>query len=54
MLLAGTVINGTIVLDGGEELPEGARVEVAVKKDPEQFAVEQTPKIPKASSPLVR
>ena len=34
MLLEGTVINGTIVLDGDETLPEGARVEVALK-DPE-------------------
>jgi hypothetical protein len=32
MLLEGTVINGTIVLDGDEKLPEGARVEVAVKE----------------------
>jgi hypothetical protein len=31
MLLEGTVINGTIVLDGEEKLPEGARVEVVVK-----------------------
>jgi hypothetical protein len=32
MLLEGTVINGTIVLDGDEKLPEGARVAVAVKE----------------------
>jgi hypothetical protein len=32
MMLEGTVINGTIVLDGGEQLPEGARVEVALKE----------------------
>jgi hypothetical protein len=32
MLLEGTVINGTIVLDGNKKLPEGARVEVALKQ----------------------
>ena len=37
MLLEGTVVNGSIVLDGAEKLPEGARVEVAVK--PPQQAV---------------
>lgn len=31
MLLEGTVVKGTIVLDGDQKLPEGARVEVAVK-----------------------
>jgi hypothetical protein len=40
MLLEGTVINGTIVLDGDEKLPEGARVEVALK-DPEASAPER-------------
>jgi hypothetical protein len=28
MALEGTVVNGTIVLDGGVKLPEGARVQV--------------------------
>ncbi len=36
MLLEGTVVNGTIVLDGDQKLPEGVRVEVAVK--PAQLA----------------
>lgn len=31
MLLEGTVINGTIVLDRNEKLPEGARVAVVLK-----------------------
>jgi hypothetical protein len=31
MVLEGTVVNGTIVLDGDQKLPEGVRVEVAVK-----------------------
>jgi hypothetical protein len=31
MSFEGTVINGTIVLDDGETLPEGARVEVVCK-----------------------
>jgi hypothetical protein len=31
MLLEGTVVNGTIVLDGEARLPDGARVEVTVK-----------------------
>ncbi len=52
MLLAGTVINGAIVLDGGEELPEGARVHVALKDDPVRLAVEQIPERPNAASPL--
>jgi hypothetical protein len=37
MFLEGTVINGTIVLDRGGKLPEGARVEVVVK-GPQQAA----------------
>jgi hypothetical protein len=40
MSLEGTVINGTIVLDGGQRLPEGSRVQVALKE------------MPKAASPL--
>lgn len=35
MLFEGTIINGTIVLDTDEKLPEGARVEVAVKTPPQ-------------------
>ncbi len=31
MPLEGTVINGTIILDGDQKLPEGTRVEVALK-----------------------
>jgi hypothetical protein len=51
MLLEGTVINGTIVLDGNERLPEGARVEVAVKA--QQFAATATTQEhPKAASQL--
>lgn len=30
MSFEGTVINGVIVLDGGEQLPEGARIKVVV------------------------
>ena len=52
MLLEGTVINGAIVLDGGEQLPAGARVEVALKEEQERFAVEQTPERPQAASSL--
>ena len=51
MLLEGTVINGTIVLDGGEKLPEGARVEVALKES-EACSHEKVPKRPRAASPL--
>ena len=41
MVLEGTIINGAIVLDRPERLPEGARVEVVV----------QTPAPAKAASP---
>jgi hypothetical protein len=34
MTLEGTVINGAIVIDGGEQLPEGARVQVVVNPSP--------------------
>ena len=50
MLLEGTVINGAIVLDGGEQLPEGGRVEVALKEQQGQLAVEQTPQRPQVAS----
>lgn len=30
MSLEGTVVNGTIVLDGGEQLPDGTRIKVIV------------------------
>ena len=33
MILEGTVVNGAIVLDGGANLPEGARVQVKLPKD---------------------
>jgi hypothetical protein len=51
MLLEGTVINGAIVLDGGEQLPEGARVEVALK-EPEPRAADNVRARPKAASAL--
>lgn len=51
MLLEGTVINGTIVLDGDEKLPEGTRVEVAVK-DSDTFA--NTEKKPTLSEQLLK
>lgn len=34
MTLEGTVINGAIVIDGNQPLPEGARVEVLLKPEP--------------------
>lgn len=40
MSFEGTVINGVVVLDSPEQLPEGVRVEVVVKQPP------------KAASPL--
>jgi hypothetical protein len=40
MALEGTVVNGVIVLDEEEKLPEGTRVEINVKE------------VPKAASPL--
>ncbi|MBI3410725.1 MAG: hypothetical protein HY040_20500 [Planctomycetes bacterium] len=33
MNLAGTVQNGTIVLDNGDQFPEGTRVEVIVRAE---------------------
>ena len=51
MLLQGTVINGAIVLDGNEQLPEGARVEVGLKA-PETRRAESVPQGPRAASPL--
>jgi hypothetical protein len=36
MTLEGTMVNGVIVLDGGAQLPEGARVRVEVT-DPEDL-----------------
>ena len=38
MSLEGTVVNGTIVLDGDQKLPEGARVEVVVRSRSPQTA----------------
>jgi hypothetical protein len=40
MSLEGTVVNGVIVLDAKEKLPEGTRVEIHCKE------------VPKAASPL--
>jgi hypothetical protein len=37
MALEGTVVNGVIVLDGGVQLPDGARVHVEVD-DPDDLA----------------
>jgi hypothetical protein len=37
MTLEGTVVNGTIVLDGGAQLPNGARVRVELT-DPDDLA----------------
>ncbi|HZK81455.1 MAG TPA: hypothetical protein VFC46_10320 [Humisphaera sp.] len=51
MLLQGTVINGAIVLDDNEPLPEGARVEIGLKS-PEPRRAESIPAKPKAASPL--
>ncbi len=51
MLLEGTVVNGTIVLDGNEPLPEGARVEVALKEQDVRAALGDK-EMPKAASPL--
>jgi len=51
MLLEGTVINGTIVLDNNHQLPEGARVEVGLKQ-PELRQAEASPEPPKAASSL--
>jgi hypothetical protein len=42
MTLEGTVVNGMIVLDGGAQLPEGARVRVEVA-DPDDLAPPQEP-----------
>ena len=50
-MFEGTVINGTIVLDSDEKLPDGTRVEVAVK-DPESFA--DTEKTPTLSERLLK
>jgi hypothetical protein len=36
MTVQGTVINGTIVLDANQALPEGARVSVTVEAEPGQ------------------
>ncbi len=36
MSFQGTVVNGVIVLDGEEELPNGTRVEVVVRKVTDQ------------------
>jgi hypothetical protein len=35
MTLEGTVINGQIVLDQPQSLPEGAKVRVEIKQEPE-------------------
>jgi hypothetical protein len=37
MTLEGTVVNGAIVLDGGVQLPEGARVRIELA-DPDDLA----------------
>jgi hypothetical protein len=36
-MLEGTVVNGVIVLDGGSQLPEGARVQIELA-DPDDLA----------------
>ena len=51
MLLEGTVVNGSIVLDGNEQLPEGARVEISVREQTPRTA-ENVEKHPKAASAL--
>ena len=51
MLLQGTVINGAIVLDDCDRLPEGARVEVDLKV-PQTSEVQDQRGLPKAASPL--
>lgn len=38
MSFEGTVVNGAIVLDGGQKLPEGARVEIVVRPPSTQTA----------------
>ena len=38
MVVAGTVTNGVVVLDPGTTLPEGARVDVAVRETAPQAA----------------
>lgn len=37
MILEGTVVKGVIVLDGGAQLPEGARVQIELT-DPDDLA----------------
>ena len=38
MSFEGKVLNGVVVLDGGQQLPEGTRVEVIVREEPEKKA----------------
>jgi hypothetical protein len=42
MTLDGTVVNGVIILDGGAQLPDGARVRVEVA-DPDDLAPPSEP-----------
>jgi hypothetical protein len=35
MMLEGTVVNGVVILDNGQKLPDGTRVELIVKEKPE-------------------
>lgn len=51
MFFEGTVINGTIVLDGNQRLPEGARLEVALKEQ-QLCAAGNSEGRPQAASPL--
>jgi hypothetical protein len=50
MTLLGTVVNGSIVLDSPQQLPEGARVEVVVRKE----ASETTEAKPSLAERLLR
>lgn len=51
MLLHGTIINGAIVLDEKESIPEGTRVEVELKAPKPE--IDKTPEMErKAASPL--
>lgn len=42
MILEGTVVKGVIVLDGGAQLPEGARVQIELT-DPDDLAPSPEP-----------
>lgn len=52
LVLAGTVHNGVVVLSGGQTLPEGASVEVVVRREPDANHSQPTP--PSVWSDLAR